>query len=107
MSRAIKILLGVVVLAAAVAGGAYLGRASKTDVVITSTSGGAQYSGGFKAEGAAAEKAKAAAAVRWCAHAAAHAASAGGKPWKYILVPHDEVRESEKLSAYLRFEQRA
>ena len=63
MSRAIRILLGVVVVAAAAAGGAYLGRASKTDVVITSTSGGAQYSGGFKAEGAAAEQVKAAAAA--------------------------------------------
>jgi type III restriction enzyme len=51
-------------------------------------------------------KAKAVAAVRWCKHASDHAASVGGKPWKYILVPHDEIRESEKLSSYLRFEQK-
>jgi len=48
-------------------------------------------------------QAKAAAAVRWCGHATEYAASVGGKPWKYLLVPHDEVRESEKLSGYLRF----
>jgi hypothetical protein len=29
-----------------------------------------------------------------------------GKPWKYILVPHDEIKESERLSGYLRFEQK-
>lgn len=51
-------------------------------------------------------QAKATAALRWCVHATEHAASVGGKPWKYILVPHDEIRESEKLSDYLRFEQK-
>ena len=52
-------------------------------------------------------KAKAASAVRWCKYATEHTATVGGKPWKYILVPHDEVKESEKLSGYLRFEQKA
>lgn len=48
--------------------------------------------------------AKAAAAVRWCKHASDHARSVGGKPWKYILVPHDEIAESKQLTDFLRFE---
>jgi type III restriction enzyme len=51
--------------------------------------------------------AKAAAAVRWCKHASDHARSVGGKPWKYILVPHDEMAESSRLADFLRFEQKA
>lgn len=46
-------------------------------------------------------KAKAAAA-RWCEYASEHAA-AGGKPWKYVLIPHDEVKESKRLADFLRF----
>jgi len=52
-------------------------------------------------------QAKAAAAVRWCKYASDHAASVGGKPWKYILVPHDEIVESKRLLEFLRFEQKA
>jgi len=48
--------------------------------------------------------AKAAAAVRWCKYASDHARSVGGKPWKYILVPHDEIDESKRLADFLRFE---
>lgn len=48
--------------------------------------------------------AKAAAAVRWCKHASDHARSVGSKPWKYILVPHDEIAESKLLVDFLRFE---
>ena len=51
-------------------------------------------------------KAKAAAAVRWCKHASDHARSVGGKPWKYLLVPHDEIDESKRLTDFLRFEVR-
>lgn len=47
--------------------------------------------------------AKAAAAVRWCARASDYARSVGGKPWKYILVPHDEIVESRRLEDFLRF----
>ena len=32
-------------------------------------------------------QAKAAAAVRWCRHAFGYAATVGGKPRKYLLVP--------------------
>lgn len=49
-------------------------------------------------------KAKAAAAVRWCKYATEHAKNVGGKPWKYLLVPHDEINEARQLADFLRFE---
>ncbi len=49
-------------------------------------------------------QAKAAAAMRWCKHASDYAATVGNKPWKYLLVPHDEIVESKRLSDFLRFE---
>jgi type III restriction enzyme len=52
-------------------------------------------------------QAKAAAATRWCKHASDHAASVGTKPWRYLLVPHDEVSESKRLVDYLRFDVKA
>ena len=33
--------------------------------------------------------AKQAAARKWCAMASTHAASYGGKPWRYALIPHN------------------
>jgi type III restriction enzyme len=48
--------------------------------------------------------AKASAAVRWCKHASDHAVSVGSKPWRYLLVPHDEVNESKRLADFLRYE---
>jgi type III restriction enzyme len=48
-------------------------------------------------------QAKAAAAARWSKHASDHAAGVGGKPWRYLLVPHDEISESRRLSDFLRF----
>ena len=52
-------------------------------------------------------QAKAAAAMRWCKHASDHAANVGTKPWKYLLVPHDEINESRRLADFLRFEVKA
>ena len=49
-------------------------------------------------------QAKANSAARWCQHASAHAVEVGTKAWKYVLLPHDEVSESRRLSDYLRFE---
>lgn len=49
-------------------------------------------------------QAKASSAARWCMHASAHAVEVGTKPWKYLLLPHDEVTESKRLVDYLRFE---
>lgn len=33
-------------------------------------------------------------AVQWCAWASEHAQSYGGKPWRYVLIPHDAVAEN-------------
>jgi type III restriction enzyme len=49
-------------------------------------------------------QAKAAAAAQWCKHASDHAASVGAKPWGYLLIPHDSVKESERLVDYRRFQ---
>ncbi|MDF1554443.1 MAG: DEAD/DEAH box helicase family protein [Deferrisomatales bacterium] len=35
---------------------------------------------------------KARAAVEWCANASAHEAQHGGKPWSYLLIPHDAIK---------------
>ena len=42
--------------------------------------------------------AKAAAAVTWCKHATAHAKENGGKPWRYLLIPHDQVQDQMTLA---------
>ena len=52
-------------------------------------------------------QAKAAAAARWCKHASDHAVNVGTKPWKYLLVPHDKINESRRLTDFLRFEVKA
>jgi type III restriction enzyme len=49
-------------------------------------------------------QAKSSAAVRWCKHASDHAVEVDAKPWKYLLLPHDEIAESKRLADYLRFE---
>lgn len=36
-------------------------------------------------------------AVQWCAWASEHAATYGGKPWHYLLIPHDAVAENMSL----------
>jgi len=51
-------------------------------------------------------QAKAAAAARWCRHASDYARSVGSLAWKYLLIPHDEVTESRRLSDFQRFEVR-
>lgn len=48
--------------------------------------------------------AKAEAGALWCQHAADHAKQMGAKPWKYLLVPHDQVTEDKRLMDYLVFE---
>lgn len=42
-------------------------------------------------------KAKADAAVVWCKNASDYSVQHGGKPWKYLLVPHDVVASSSTL----------
>jgi len=38
------------------------------------------------------------AAVLWCNRATTHALSNGGKPWKYVLIPHDVIAENMTLA---------
>lgn len=49
-------------------------------------------------------QAKASSASRWCQHASTHAAEVGTKPWKYLLLPHDEIVEPKRLGDFLRYE---
>ena len=37
-------------------------------------------------------------AVRWCQQASNHARSHGGKPWTYVLIPHDAIAENMTVS---------
>jgi type III restriction enzyme len=48
-------------------------------------------------------QAKSRAAARWCKHASDHASEVSTKPWKYLLLPHDEITESKRLVDFLRF----
>jgi len=43
--------------------------------------------------------AKQKAAIKWCQHATNHAITYTGKPWKYLLVPHDEITENVTLTS--------
>ncbi|MBP7763767.1 MAG: DEAD/DEAH box helicase family protein [Syntrophaceae bacterium] len=46
--------------------------------------------------------AKKEAALNWCANASTHALSSGGKPWRYLLIPHDEIAENMMLDGLAR-----
>ena len=37
-------------------------------------------------------------ALQWCANAPDHTANHGGKPWRYLLIPHDEIAENHTLA---------
>jgi len=37
------------------------------------------------------------AAVKWCEHASGYTATYGGKPWQYLLIPHDKIAENISL----------
>jgi type III restriction enzyme len=53
-------------------------------------------------------QAKAQAAATWCAHATAHANENSGKPWTYLLIPHDQIRDQMTLGGLAaRYEIRA
>lgn len=41
---------------------------------------------------------KADAAAVWCSHATDHANTNSGKPWTYLLIPHDQISEQMSLS---------
>jgi len=42
--------------------------------------------------------AKADAAATWCQNATVHAQENGGKPWQYLLIPHDQIQDQMTLS---------
>jgi type III restriction enzyme len=42
--------------------------------------------------------AKKEAAVTWCTRASTHARSNSGKPWRYVLIPHDVIAENMTLA---------
>ena len=53
-------------------------------------------------------QAKAQAAVTWCQYATAHAKEDGGKPWRYLLIPHDQIQTQMTLAGLAaRYEVRA
>jgi type III restriction enzyme len=37
-------------------------------------------------------------AMEWCANASTYALANGGKPWSYVLIPHDEIAGNFTLS---------
>lgn len=41
---------------------------------------------------------KARAAVAWCERATAHELAHGGKPWSYLLIPHDAITDAATLA---------
>lgn len=41
-------------------------------------------------------------AVKWCQHAGEHAKGFGGKPWSYVLIPHDAIAENMTLSGVVK-----
>jgi type III restriction enzyme len=43
-------------------------------------------------------KAKRVAGVRWCMHATDYLRRHGGKPWRYLLIPHNAVSENMTLA---------
>jgi len=43
-------------------------------------------------------QAKATAAREWCDAASRHASDFGGKPWSYVLIPHDSIKENMSLA---------
>jgi len=47
------------------------------------------------------EKAKA--GVKWCENASQYLKQHGGKAWRYLLVPHDEVKDNKRLIDFIRF----
>jgi type III restriction enzyme len=40
------------------------------------------------------------AAEAWCAYATKHNAKNNGKPWKYLLIPPESVRDTMTLDGY-------
>lgn len=39
--------------------------------------------------------------VKWCGNASTYLKANGGKEWRYLLIPHDQVKEANTLSSYI------
>ena len=46
--------------------------------------------------------AKAEAALNWCRYASEYLSGVGGKPWHYLLIPHEQVSEQNTLCSYIQ-----
>lgn len=44
---------------------------------------------------------KARAGATWCQNASDYLLKNGGKKWRYLLIPHDEVKEHNTLESYV------
>jgi type III restriction enzyme len=42
------------------------------------------------------------AAETWCAYASEHNAKNNAKPWKYLLIPHEAVKDNMTLRYYMQ-----
>jgi type III restriction enzyme len=47
-------------------------------------------------------QAKARAAATWCTHARAHEMAHGGKPWRYVLIPHDAIADNMTVAGFAK-----
>lgn len=47
-------------------------------------------------------RAKARAAARWCMHASTHELAHGGKPWRYLLIPHDVIADNMTIDGLVK-----
>jgi type III restriction enzyme len=45
--------------------------------------------------------AKARAAALWCSHASKHERAHGGKPWRYLLIPHDVIADNMTIDGLI------
>jgi type III restriction enzyme len=43
-------------------------------------------------------KAKRDAAMKWCVLASEYSATSGGKPWRYLLIPHDVIQDNMTIA---------
>jgi type III restriction enzyme len=42
------------------------------------------------------------AAIKWCLNASEHAATCSGKPWQYVLIPHNVITKNMTISGLAR-----
>ena len=47
-------------------------------------------------------RAKKVVATTWCAHASSHTKANGGKPWTYMLIPHNAIAENMTIDGLTR-----